>query len=107
MAVLLGCGLFLVIAALVFAGAFLRAWVFTVLWGWFIVPAFGAAPLDFWTGVAIFLGIGLVRVAPYTQLDTTTDPIEKRKRYSHFISQTVFVPLLTLFFGWLIHTFVR
>lgn len=106
MSIAVGCGVFLLIFAGAIVSIFLRAWALTVLWGWFIVPTFHIAPITMTVAMGASVIIGLFRVAEYKALEETTDPLEKRKRYTHVASQWLLVPLMSVAMGWLIHIFM-
>ena len=58
-------------AALIIPAIILRAWVLTVLWGWYVVPAFGAEPLRIVHafGLALLLSYATHRRLPKGQED--------------------------------------
>lgn len=47
-------------AALLIGLAFIESWVASVLWGWFVVPAFGAPPMSFLAACGIAMTVRLL-----------------------------------------------
>jgi len=87
------------VAWVVFAigAAIWRGYVLTILWGWFVVHAFGAQPL------AIPLAIGLSMLVTFL----THSPQNPKDTDSAFIiGMAVFGPALVLFMGWIVQKFL-
>ena len=94
----------------------LRAWVLVLLWGWFVVPQFGTAPLS-WPIAAgfsvIFSFLTGANTATPKPAEETKENI-KRVAWAETIRRTILpsfgTPLLhmgiTLIFGLIIHLFV-
>jgi hypothetical protein len=82
--------------------AVLGGWVFTILWGWFIQPIFGAPvpPLP--------LAMGLLLTVRY--LFSSHNWNEKSENSWEYVAKliavAIFGPFLSLGFGYLIHLFV-
>ncbi|WP_216838401.1 hypothetical protein [Falsiroseomonas tokyonensis] len=47
----------------------LRAWMLTLMWGWYLVPAFGLEPLRLIYAFGILLILGFLRGRPPSQKD--------------------------------------
>lgn len=92
-------GLFspLVLAAWLTPVVLMRAWALTVMWGWYIVPAFGAQPLR----IVFAFGIAMIAAA----LTRTTRVQEKDSKFRTFVMPLI-DPLLMLAFGWVGSLFV-
>lgn len=75
----------------------LHAFVMMQLYNWFVVAAFGVAPLSIWHALGIGLTIGFV-----TNQFTPISEEDQNKRLLHTFTS----PLLTLFFGWLLTFFL-
>ena len=99
----MGCGLALLVLLAAICSMFLRAWVLTILWGWFFVAVYHLPPMSLAMAMGCALIVGMFRVNEYKSLPETTDPLEKRKRYIHIFSEMLIAPLMTLLFGWLVH----
>lgn len=73
-------------------------WVFVMLWGWFVVPAFGLKPLT------IPLAVGLSCIV--TLLAPHIDDYQRRKETSGFAALTPLLrPLILLVVGWIVQHF--
>jgi hypothetical protein len=83
----------------------LHGWVLTIMWGWFMVPVFHLPRLS----LVPAIGIGLtIRFLIYHS--TVSDPDDKGKSFGHQLGKAtglaIFVPLLILVEGWVIHLFM-
>lgn len=79
--------------------AVLRGLVLSIMWGWFVVPTFGLAPLS----IPIAMGLGLILAF------TTHQPrydAEKRGNWADVVGRIIMQPLGTLAIGWLISLFI-
>lgn len=87
-------GLFVpVIAVAVLAPlVLLRTWVLTALWGWYVVPAFGAQPLR----MAYAFGLALLATYALPRL-----PSKDAKGLGRTIAEHVGIAFLTLALGWI------
>jgi hypothetical protein len=81
-----------------------RGYVLTVLWGWFIVPAFGAHPLS------VPLAIGISMLVGMLTMHKNGKEAEKEMGAGTAIATSVglavLVPLAALGSGWVVHLFV-
>jgi len=87
---------------LVALSAVTAGWVLSILWGWFVVPAFGIPALT------IAQAIGVSYVVSFLAR-RTAQPNKGEKEHSEVIwglSVLLISPLLTLGIGWVIHLFV-
>jgi|APCry1669189733_1035249.scaffolds.fasta_scaffold35130_2 hypothetical protein len=77
---------------LVFVGAIVQAYVISMLWGWYIVPFFGAKhlPLVFAFGICLL----------FQYLCPVNHPTDERK-LSEKLSYAMARPLLALLFGYI------
>ena len=90
--------LFLGFLALLVLSAIWTGFVFSVIWGWFIVPTFHLPPLS----IGLAIGIGLV----VRMLTYQAPQEEKKEDFGHSIAFAAIYPLLTLGLGFLVHLFV-
>ncbi len=81
------------IAALIAASAIWRGYVLSILWIWFIVPAFGLSPLS----IPYAIGFALV-VSFLTPMPSKGKELD----WSNAIAQIAFAPALALLCGWIV-----
>lgn len=78
-----------------------RGYIFSILWGWFIIPIFGVSQ------ISIPLAIGLSYVIHFL---TEKMPKKNEKPFSEqmalIFSYGTVGPLFTLGFAWIVHQFV-
>ena len=96
-------GIIIVVVAAV-GGALLSGWALSVLWGWFIVPLFNLPALPILYAIGISFVASLLHPTPTIQQDKKEDNTTKIVRA---IAQIVVTPLLAVFFGWIVHSFIR
>lgn len=70
----------------------LRAWVMSVVWGWYVVPAFGVAPLR----VVYAFGLSLLATEIIGRRKTTDD-----RKWYQTLTEAIVLPLITLGLAWL------
>jgi len=96
---LTGCVLFLLGVPLgIFVGVPLKAWTLTVLWGWFAVPNFNAAPLSMLQAITVTLIASFI-------LYRAPDQEDERPVSQQMVTAIVLMflhPAMSLLFGWLI-----
>ena len=78
-------------AAAFVAAVLLRAWVLTVLWGWYAVPAFGLPGLSTLHAFGVSLIVAFLTYQP--QLDDKRSPARK-------LGDSITISLMTLCAGW-------
>lgn len=79
----------------------LRAWVLTVLWGWFLVPV-GVFELSITTAIGVSIIVNL-----FTQHLAKDSSDEKGKPgMINGMIQAVFGPLIALLLGWIVTWFM-
>ena len=87
---------------LVFSSIF-NGYALSVLWGWFVVPTFGAPALS------VVPAIGVAMVVSYLT-HQTHDCKKEEKSFGVTIAEgsatAILRPLVTLFFGWIVHLFM-
>lgn len=83
---------------LVVLSALWRGYVLSLLWAWFVVPTFGAAPLS----IPAALGLSLLVAALTAQHMRMSTP----KDFGYSLSVALLAPPATLLFGWVIKQFV-
>lgn len=112
MDMLIGGGIGLVIA-LVFCGVvfipltiytvFVHGFVAAKIWQWYVVPAFGVAPITWIVGGALML---LVRLFTYTIQTDKKSELTTKEKIMNFVA-TLLVPWYTLLIAWAFHFFVK
>lgn len=87
---------------MVFSSIF-NGYALSVLWGWFIVPTFGAPALG------IVPAIGVAMVVNYLTYQTHNCKKEKKsfgEQLAEGTMMAILKPSLALFFGWIVHLFM-
>lgn len=79
---------------------FLYGWALSVLWGWFVVPVFGAPQITVW------YAYGLTLVAAMITGQTARVNGENKKAEWSTVIATMLSPLVIVFIGWIIHTYL-
>ena len=89
---------------LIAISAMFNGYALSVLWGWFVVPTFGAPALG------IVPAIGVAMVVSYLTYQTHNCKKEE-KSFGETIAEgtamAVLKPSFALFFGWIVHLFMR
>lgn len=92
-----------IIGIVMILSSILNGWVLSVLWGWFIVPTFGAPSIS----IVQAIGIALVVSFLTRKTDTKDDDTRSTKEKFAVASIAVFIaPAFALFFGWIVHFFM-
>jgi hypothetical protein len=97
---LLACVGVIIIIALIPLAAIFQGWVLTVLWGWFVAPTFNLPELSIATAIGLTLVVGMFKSYNINRGEKTTDD-----KIAEAIG-VVLIPLLFLFFGWIVHLFM-
>lgn len=90
-------------ALLIVGGTVWGGFVLSILWGWFVVPAFGVEPI----GVAN--AIGLAGIAALLRAKVSSGTSEKKEAvdlWTDSLAQVLGVPGIALCVGWVIHFFM-
>ena len=82
---------------LVLAASILRGYVFSILWGWFIVPTFGVHPISTPLAIGILITIGEI---------TRQYVPSKDKDVWMPICTMILSPLLALLLGWIVRFWI-
>ena len=79
-----------------------NGYALSVLWGWFVVPIFGAPRLS------IVPAIGIAMVVGYLthQIETRRDEEGFGRQMAKSTALAILKPAFTLFFGWIVHLFM-
>jgi hypothetical protein len=85
---------------LVAASSIWRGYVLSVLWAWFMVPAFGLPALS------VALAIGLSLIVGLVTHQRTGREIEKPFSLGVTVALATLAPALCLLAGWIAHQFV-
>jgi hypothetical protein len=80
--------------------AILQGWVFTVLWGWFVVPTFHAPELS----IAVAIGLTIV-VGMFRRVDIDMREKTSNEKLTEAIA-TIVMPFVFLFLGWIVTLFM-
>lgn len=78
----------------------LRGWILSILWGWFVVP-FGLPQI----GIAWAIGLATVvsAITPTPTGESGGKTKTAKEQLGEVISNFLFLPLLILLFGWIVH----
>jgi hypothetical protein len=104
-------GLTTVLMVFVFAGfmvlmapAFIiHGWVIATIWGWFVVPTFGLAPITI--PVAIGLEMLVLLLRPNHPITNQNDGNTSGKRMMHYASAAYLGPFVILFIAYVAHLY--
>lgn len=88
--------LFVGVGLLALPFVYWKAHVFTILWGWFVVPYFHLPPLSPW------LVYGLITMYAMLKSETPKEDEPKTKWVAAYVGFIV-SPAISLGIGWLIH----
>jgi hypothetical protein len=77
----------------------LKAYYLTIIWSWFIVPAFGVAALNIPLVLGIGTFVGLFHYGFFTKLS-------REKHHGAVLGNMFLAPLFSLGIAWIIHLFV-
>jgi hypothetical protein len=89
-------GVVVVALAFVVPAALWTGWVASKMWGWFVVPQFGARPLPIATAIGLSWFVFLwFKKWPDDSKPTTIDTFSKS------LAQTIVWPALVLLAGWI------
>jgi hypothetical protein len=90
--------------AMVVFSAIWHGYVFSVLWGWFAVPAFGLPALS----LAMSIGIALlVNYATYHRVTVPENPDKSQQdKIVDSIAHIITYPLIVLFMGWVVKLYI-
>ena len=95
----LGCLGYIVV--LIF-GTALNGWALSVLWGWFIVPTFGASKLEIAPAIGLAMVVSFL-TAKFQMQDEGGDAKRRLVTHSVFV---IIHPLLALAIGWIVQLFM-
>jgi hypothetical protein len=92
------------IFAAVAVGMIWRGYVFSILWDWFAVPAFGLPALS----LAMAIGIALlVNYATYRRVTVPTDPSKtEADKITDVLAHIITYPLIVLGMGWIVKQYL-
>jgi len=90
-------GVVVLIGVFTLAIALLHGFVLMQLWGWFVVPVFGAPSLSLVEAMGIALVVGY--------LTNQYIPVPKEKKLEYYTA-TFGGPLFVLLLGWILHFFM-
>ena len=77
----------------------IRGLVFTILWGWFVVPLGIAA-------ISIAHAIGLTSLIHFVFMSYAKEKHKNEHKLGFLVSRMLIVPFVVLFFAWIIHLFM-
>jgi len=87
-------------AALIALAAAWRGYVLSILWGWFVVPGFGAQPISVPLAIGLSMLIGMV-----TNHRSMTEAQDPEKKWMPLWALTL-GPLVVLDMGWVVKQFL-
>ena len=79
--------------AAIFVLAALRAWVITVMWGWYLVPGLGLPPIT----LPVAFGVSLL----ITYLVRRDEGAKEKKKAPEIIAEALLMPFMVLLVGWI------
>ena len=90
--------------AIVVGSAMWHGYVFSVLWGWFAVPAFGLPALS----LAMSIGVALlVNYATYHRVEVPENPNKSdSNKIAEPLAHIITYPLIVLIMGWVIKQYI-
>lgn len=91
--------LFIGMGVLIAGAIIARAWVMTVIWGWFVVPAFHMPELTIATALGLTILVGM-----FTH--HLQDKKEEKADIAQSIIKAFLQPLITLMFAWIVTWFM-
>jgi len=101
----------------IIVGALVGGWALSVLWGWFIVPIFNLPilPILYAIGLGLLVQLLLHRVTQdiYSLNNDTKKASsgyikpEWEKIIGEQISHIILIPIALVFFGWIVHLFIK
>jgi len=99
MAIVLGMVAF---AVLFICSSVLEGYVFSVLWGWFIVPTFNAPQLS----VVSVIGIAMMLSFITYQYNKDKSEESVHRGFIRLILRSISLSIIILLFGWILHLFM-
>lgn len=91
------------VIVLIVASSILNGYVLSVLWGWFVVPTFGAPSLSIAPAIGIALVVGYMTHQIH---DCQKEDRSFSQKIAEGVAMIVLKPMLALFFGWIVHLFM-
>ena len=101
-ACLIGIPIVILVMLLATPAMLLQAWVMTVLWGWFVVPFISLPVMTMKTALGMVVLSGLLRFQVYCK-----DEREPTEKVITGLCHMFVAPLVTLFIGWVVYTWMR
>jgi hypothetical protein len=96
-------GLFALIVISIIVGSIVNGYVLSILWGWFVIPVFKAPALSITTAIGLSLVINML-------ISRSNSSNKEKKEIGELIGETIgstiFLPLFTLFIGWIVKLFM-
>ena len=84
-----------------------RGYVFSTLWGWFMVPIFNLPPINIPLAIGIYLIIILVTSHLKTDYSNSSSSTQGfAEKVGESFGTIVLYPFFILFLGWIIHLFI-
>lgn len=101
-----GCGATMVGLLLSVPLGVYRAWVFMLLWGWFVVPALNVPAVGFWMAYGLMTFVSFA-VASYNSADFVADQdLSGGERTFYLCLHSVAASSVALAIGWVVHVIV-
>ncbi len=108
------------LASLMVITFILNGLVVSVMWGWFVVPTFGAPVLDLVPAIGIVMMVSFMthQEDVYEKEDQSMSKVGKKVSYAYFFSDekcakiayayflSIAMSQLMLLFGWIVHLFM-
>jgi len=84
-------------------GTLMNGWVLSILWGWFVVPVFGISQ------ISVLQAIGLTAIINMLKSSRAKENNKGRETSEVIVELfaiTIIAPLISLFFGWIVYSFM-
>ncbi len=91
------------VAFLMVFSAIFNGYALSVLWGWFVVPTFGAPALDVVPAIGIALVVGYMT---HQMREKKKDEQSFKQIIAHGTAYAIIKPSFALFTGWIVHLFM-
>ncbi len=88
---------------LAFIGSIFNGFALSMLWSWFFVPTFGVPSLDIIPAIGFTM---VVHFLTYHAHRCKKEEMSNSARILKMVLEAVLKPLITLFFGWIVHLFM-
>jgi ABC-type phosphate/phosphonate transport system permease subunit len=99
----LGCFVAIVASLMIAPVAVWRGYVLSIMWAWFMVPAFGLPPLGVVAAIGVAMTVGMIT---HQYIKSNDDDNEIVRDIVNALLADVFGPLYILGAGWVVQGFM-